>query len=60
MIFIFLNPKVHIVITLMYTKFNDLGNMNTLIYTLILTIIFSLNNLNKLINKLKIIKIIVK
>ena len=45
MIFIFLNPKVHIVITLMYTKFNDLGNMNTLIYTLILTIIFSINNL---------------
>ena len=37
MIFIFLNPKVHIVITLMY--------MNTLIYTLILTIIFSINNL---------------
>ena len=29
----------------MYTKFNDLGNMNTLIYTLILTIIFSINNL---------------
>ena len=45
MIFIFLNPKVHIVITLMYTKFNDLGNMNTMIYTLILTIIFSINNL---------------
>jgi len=44
MIFIFLNPKVHIVITLMYTKFNDSGNMNTLLYTLILTIIFAVNN----------------
>jgi threonine/homoserine/homoserine lactone efflux protein len=45
MIFIFLNPKAHIVITLMYTNFNDSGNMNTLIYTLILTIVFSVNNL---------------
>ncbi len=45
LIFVFLNPKAQIVITLMYTKFNDAGEINTLIYILILTLIFSVNNL---------------
>jgi len=44
MIFIFLNPKAQIVITLMYTKFNDALDMNTSLYILILTLIFSVNN----------------
>ncbi len=44
LIFVFLNPKAQIVITLMYTKFNDTGEMNTLIYILILTLVFSVNN----------------
>tara|TARA_B100000579_G_C22490497_1_gene692209 strand:- start:84 stop:680 length:597 start_codon:yes stop_codon:yes gene_type:complete len=44
LIFVLLNPKAQIVITLMYTKFNDPGEMNTLIYISILTLIFSINN----------------
>ena len=44
MIFIFLNPKAQIVITLMYTKFNHVLDMNTSLYILILTLIFSVNN----------------
>ncbi|MDC0047112.1 LysE family translocator [Chloroflexi bacterium] len=45
LIVVFLNPKAQIVITLMYTKFNDSGEINPLIYILILTLIFSVNNL---------------
>ena len=45
LIFVFLNPKAQIVITLMYTKFNDPGEMNTFVYILILTLTFSINNL---------------